>query len=76
MVQGLRLLAFNAESMGSILGQGAKIPHATKWNQKRKIIFFKKQIERKTRKKKKNKDKNFTSFHLTSLVLPIELTNK
>ena len=60
MVQGLRLLASNAESMGSILGQGAKIPHATRWNQKRKIIFKKKQIEGKTRKKKK-KTKTKTS---------------
>ena len=40
MVQWLRLCTFNAEGMGSIPGQGTKIPHVTWCGQK--INFFKK----------------------------------
>lgn len=36
MVQGLRLLASNAESMGSILGQGAKKSHMPQGEIKKK----------------------------------------
>ena len=57
MVQGLRLLASNAESMGSILCQGAKIQHATRWNQKRKIIKKKKTNWGENKKKEKKKQR-------------------
>ena len=40
MVQWLKLCPFNAGSMGSIPGQGTKIPHAVQCGQK--INFFKK----------------------------------
>ena len=44
MVQGLNLHAWTAGSMGLILGQGTKIPHAMQHGQKGKKINSKFQL--------------------------------
>ena len=36
MVQGLKLHASNAGGLGSVLGQGTKIPHANRYSKKNK----------------------------------------
>ena len=69
-------MASNAESMGSILGQGAKIPHATRWNKKRKIINKTKQNELRGKQgKTKNKDKKLHLFP-SSIISPTHGVNK
>ena len=40
MVQWLGLCAFTAEGVGSIPGQGTKIPQAVQWDQKKERKFW------------------------------------
>ena len=45
VVEGLRLHAPTAGGIGSILGQGAKIPHASRFDQINKLAIMSKEIK-------------------------------